>query len=239
MKNLLRKHRKAKQNQKNKFRKYLLVIFAFIMTTFAWFAYTKVLNTHLNIHIAAWNMEYYIGGERKENPIGIEFPTLYPQMPEQTVVVDILNKGEALVDLSYNIQAITIAGVQYEVVHEGKQPTTENPDNCIVISEPKLETNQETNKTISKGIIIDYTNRFPFVIKIEQSTQVESKGQAYLKVAAEWAGDNDELDSTWGYTVGKYFLDNPEAKSAMSITLSVNSYQANEEIEAEQNRTGP
>ena len=76
MKNLLRRHRKSNQNKKNKLRKYVLAIFALIMTTFAWVAYSKVLNTHLNIHVAAWDMEYYIGDEKKENPIGIEFPTL-------------------------------------------------------------------------------------------------------------------------------------------------------------------
>ena len=78
MKNILRKYRKS--NVKNRFRKYVIFIFTLIMTTFAWFAYSKILNTHLDIHVAAWDMEYYIGNEKKENPIGIEFTTLYPQM---------------------------------------------------------------------------------------------------------------------------------------------------------------
>ena len=124
MKNILRQHRKSKG--KKKVKKYILFIFTLIMTTFAWFAYSKVLNSQLNMHVAAWDMEYFIGEEKKENPIGIDFPTLYPHMPEQTVTVDILNNGEALVDLSYSIQAISIAGVSYELVPEGKQPTTEN-----------------------------------------------------------------------------------------------------------------
>ena len=228
MKNLLRKHRKANQNKKNKFRKYVLVIFALIMTTFAWLAYSKILNTHLNIHVAAWDMEYYIGDEKKENPIGIDFPTLYPQMPEQTVTVDILNKGEALVDLSYDIQAISIAGVQYEVVHEGKQPTSEN---YIIISNPTLENDEETGELVSVGTIISDTTRFPFSLKVKHSLQVAAKDKAYLKVTANWIGDNDDLDSQWGYIVGKYFNDNPDAVSAMSITLSIDSYQANEEIQ--------
>lgn len=239
MKNLLRKHRKSNQyNQykKNKFQKYVIIIFAFIMTTFAWLAYAKILNTHLNMHVAAWDMEYYIGDEKKENPIGIEFPTLYPQMPEQTITVDILNNGEALVDLSYDIQAISIVGTSYEIVKQGNQPATTN---YINIEEPTSEIEEATGKVILKGKIINDANKFPFTLEIEHSAQVESKGRAYLKVTAKWPGDNDELDTQWGYIVGKYFNDNPNAKSAMSITLSVNSYQANEEIQAEQNRTGP
>ena len=224
MKNILRQHRKSKGKKKAK--KYILFIFTLIMTTFAWFAYSKVLNSQLNMHVAAWDMEYFIGEEKKENPIGIEFPTLYPHMPEQTVTVDILNNGEALVDLSYNIQAISIAGVSYELVTEGKQPTTEN---YIEIEEPVLE-EKDTGEVISKGKIINDTAKFPFTLEIEHSAQVAAKNKAYLKVTANWAGDNDELDSKWGYTVGKYFMDNPKVTSAMSVTLSIDSYQANEEI---------
>ena len=225
MSNILRKHRKS--NQKNKFRKFLALIFTLIMTTFAWFAYTKILNPSLNIHVAAWDMEYYINGEKKENPIGIEFPTLYPQMEDQIVTVDILNNGEALVDLSYRIQAISIVGVTYELVAEGEQPTTEN---YIIIEEPILETDPETGELISKGTIINDPEKFPFTLEIEHSLQVAAQDDAYLKVTAKWPGDKDELDTEWGYAVGKYFMDNPDATSAMDITLSIDSYQANEEI---------
>lgn len=224
MKNILRQHRKSKGKKKAK--KYILFIFTLIMTTFAWFAYSKVLNSQLNMHVAAWDMEYFIGEEKKENPIGIEFPTLYPHMPEQTVTVDILNNGEALVDLSYSIQAISIAGVSYELVQEGKQPTTENYINI----EKSVVEEKETGEVVVKGKIINDTTKFPFTLEIEHSAQVSAKNKAYLKVTANWAGDNDELDSKWGYTVGKYFMDNPKATSAMSITLSIDSYQANEEI---------
>ena len=225
MSNILRKHRKS--NQKNKFRKFLALIFTLIMTTFAWFAYTKILNPSLNIHVAAWDMEYYINGEKKENPIGIEFPTLYPQMEDKIVTVDILNNGEALVDLSYRIQAISIVGVTYELVAEGEQPTTEN---YIIIEEPILETDPETGELISKGIIINDPEKFPFTLEIEHSLQVAAQDDAYLKVTAKWPGDKDELDTEWGYAVGKYFMDNPDAVSAMDITLSIDSYQANDEI---------
>ena len=225
MSNILRKHRKS--NEKNQFRKFLIVIFTLIMTTFAWFAYKKILNPSLNIHVAAWDMEYYINGEKKENPIGIEFPTLYPQMEDQIVTVDILNNGEALVDLSYQIQAISIVGVSYELVPEGEQPTTEN---YITIADPILETDPETGELISKGIIINDPEKFPFTLEIEHSLQVAAQDDAYLEVTAKWSGDNDELDTEWGYTVGKYFMDNPDATSAMDITLSIDSYQANEEI---------
>lgn len=227
MGNILRNHRKS--NQKNRFQRVVILIFSLIFTTFAWFAYTKLLNPSLNIHVAAWDMEYYIDGEKKENPIGIDFPTLYPQMEDELVQVDILNNGEALVDLSYQIQAISIAGINYELIEEGETPTT---DEYITISDPTLETDPETGELISKGMIINAPEKFPFTLEIEHSLQVAAQDDAYLIVTAKWSGDNDELDTQWGYIVGKYFTDTPDATSAMTISLSIDSYQANEEIVA-------
>lgn len=224
--NILRKHRKS--NKKNRLRKYILFVFFLIMTTFAWLAYSKVLNTHLNIHVAAWDMEYYIGDEKKENPIGIDIPALYPQMPEQVIKIDIKNNGEALVDLDYHIEAISIAGVSYELVKEGEQNTTEN---YINIADPTLETDEETGVLVARGEIINDTTRFPFTMELEHSLQVASQDSGYLTVKVDWIGDNDELDTEWGYTVGKYFADNPSATSAMSLRLSIDSYQADAEIQ--------
>lgn len=224
--NILRKHRKS--NKKNRLRKYILFVFTLIMTTFAWLAYSKVLNTHLNIHVAAWDMEYYIGDEKKENPIGIDIPALYPQMPEQVIKIDIKNNGEALVDLDYHIEAISIAGVSYELVKEGEQNTTEN---YINIADPTLETDEETGVLVARGKIINDTTRFPFTMELEHSLQVASQDSGYLTVKVDWIGDNDELDTEWGYTVGKYFADNPSATSAMSLRLSIDSYQADAEIQ--------
>ena len=224
--NILRKHRKS--NKKNKLKKYILFIFSLIMTTFAWFAYSKVLNTHLNIHVAAWDMEYYIGDEKKENPIGVNIESLYPQMPEQVIKIDIQNNGEALVDIDYHISAISIAGVSYELVSEGEQNTTEN---YINIANPTLETDEETGVLVAKGKIINDTTRFPFTLELEHSLQVVAKDKGYLTVKVNWVGDNDDLDSEWGYKVGKYFSENPTATSAMNITLSIDSYQAEGEIQ--------
>ena len=106
---------KRKSNNKIKSKTLLLFIFSLIMTTFAWFAYSKVLAPTLNMHMAAWDIEYYIGADKKTNPISIEIPVLYPTMQEQTVVVDIFNNGETMVDIDHQVVSLTIAGTSYEV----------------------------------------------------------------------------------------------------------------------------
>lgn len=229
--NILRKSRKSKK--KLKLNKLLIIIFTLVMTTFAWFAYTKILNPTFNIHVASWDMEYYIGTEKKTNPISIDVDTLYPTMPEQTVTIDIINNGETLVDIEYEIKSITIAGITFELIKEGETNTTEN---YIVLTQSELATNETTGEEIYKNTIINDITKIPFTIDIEHSSQVEAvtqdasgediPGTGYLKVMVNWVGDNDLLDSEWGYKVGEYLMNNPTATSAMSIELSINSYQA-------------
>lgn len=223
--NILRKRRKS--NQKYGIKKVILLIFFLMMTTFAWFAYTKVLSPSLNLHIASWDMEYYINEEKQENPIGIEIPILYPAMPKEIIEIDIKNNGEALVELDYHVEEISIIGVNYELVTEGNQNTTEN---FIKISTPVVTSDEETGEAIVKGAIINELEKFPFTIKVQHTLQVPSKEQGYLTVTVDWTGENDELDSDWGYKVGQYFVDNPEAQSAMTLKLSIDSYQVEEEI---------
>ena len=149
-------------------------------------------------------------------------------MPEQIIKIDIKNNGETLVDLDYSIESISIAGVSYELVRSGEQNTTEN---YINIEDSTIETNEETGVLVATGKIINDTTRFPFTIELEHSLQVASKDSGYLTVIVNWIDNNDdELDTKWGYDVGKYFMDNPNTTSAMSLTLSINSYQVDTRI---------
>lgn len=234
--NILRKSRKSKN--KKKLNKFVILIFSLVMTTFAWFAYTKILEPTLKMHILSWNIEYSIAGEKKSNPIGIEVSTLYPAMPEQTVTIDIKNKGETLVDIDYEVEAVTIAGITFELVKEGKTRTT---DNYIVLAPSVLTTDETTGEKIYKNAITNDISKFPFTVEIEHSSQVPAvtqdesgkkiPGIGYLKVTVNWMGDNDKLDSEWGYLVGEYLANNPTATSVMSIVLSVETYQTDPSIE--------
>lgn len=234
--NILRKSRKSKN--KKKLNKFVILIFSLVMTTFAWFAYTKILEPTLKMHILSWNIEYSIAGEKKSNPIGIEVSTLYPAMPEQTVTIDIKNKGETLVDIDYEVEAVTIAGITFELVKEGKTRTT---DNYIVLAPSVLTTDETTGEKIYKNAITNDISKFPFTVEIEHSSQVPAvtqdesgkkiPGTGYLKVTVNWLGDNDKLDSEWGYLVGEYLANNPTATSVISIVLSVETYQTDPSIE--------
>jgi len=223
--NILRWKRKSKK--KIKLKTLILFIFSLIMTTFAWFAYSRVLNTSLNMHMVSWDIQYYIGAQRKTNPIGVEIDTLYPAMDEQTVVIDIKNQGEALVDIQYHVESLTIAGVEYEIVQEGK---TNTQPNFIYVTPSVLETDATTGIQVVKGAITNDITKFPFTIEIEHSPQIQPatggvSGQGYLKVTVNWIGDNHELDSEWGHRVAKYLENNPSA-TVLSAEIKIDSFQA-------------
>lgn len=218
--NILRWRRKSKK--KIKLKTIILVIFSLIMTTFAWFAYSKILNTSLNIHMISWDMEYYIGSVKQTNPIGINVDTLYPTMNEFVQTIDIKNNGESLVDIEYFVESVTVAGISFELVQEGETNTEEN---YIILTPSVLETDETTGVKKSTGAITNDVTNLPFTVEVEYSPQVQPFGQGYLKVMVNWIGDNDLLDSKWGYIVGEYLNNNP-SESAMSIELSINSYQA-------------
>lgn len=236
--NILRWRRKSKNKFKFKFKTILLFSFSLIMTTFAWFAYSRVLNTSLNIHISSWDMEYYINDVKQENPengMAVGISTLYPAMPEQSVTIEIKNNGERTVDIDYFLQSISIAGVPYELVQEGQTPTT---DDYILLTQAYIETDGATGVQTVKGTVTNNIKKFPFTIEIEHSALVEpfgvdalgniSGGDGYLTVKVNWIGDNHDLDSEWGYTVGEY-LNTPGVGSVISMNLSIDSYQVEED----------
>lgn len=225
--NILRRHRKS--NKKFKFKKFILVIFSLIMTTFAWFAYTKILDSSLNIHIVAWDMEYYIEEEPQTNPIGIEIPDLYPGMDDKVIKIDIYNKGEVLAYMDFHIEKFTIIGNEYELLQEGETNTT---DYYINISTPTVVTDETTGESRVTATILNDTTRIPFTIELEHSPRIAAGGQGDLTITVRWIGDNDELDSDWGYNVGKY-LENATETSAMSLILSIDSYQQLDENNGE------
>lgn len=213
--NILRKNRK--RNSKVNLRRYILLIFSLIMTTFAWFTYSKILDTGFEFHIESWDISFYLDEDKdgeaeltekidSTDPIDIELSNLYPGMEDQTVNVIIKNNGELASDISYTIPEIVLLGNEYAIVESVNAST---PDYYIL----------RNASTVTEGIVytglINEPTRFPFKIEIENTQQISSEGEGYLNVKISWPlynaddteeekNDKDELDTEWGYDVGAY-----------------------------------
>lgn len=222
--NILRKNRKSNYKYNRKlFVRIMLFIFSLIFATFAWVTYTNILDDVLNFHMVSWDLEYYSDTngdgtpEKITNPLNVSVPVLYPQMSEKDIEVTIRNNGDAIIDLSYNIQSIEILGNTYEIVSSAESATTEYyiiPGNTTVSS------------NVSTQDLLNDDTKFPFSIIVESATVIQGETDANLTIKITWdpLGRNDELDTEWGHDVAKYMQEHND--SPIKIILQVNAIQA-------------
>jgi hypothetical protein len=231
--NLLRRRRK--KTQKSNLKRYIILLFSFIMSTFAWFTYNKVLNNNLNLHVLAWDIVYKIDGVEQTNPMNISTSVpLYPGMKDQDIKIDIINNGEVDVDINYYLESMTIIGNEY---------TINNTD--VIIERDEKTISNEINpgeKTINNGLIeqdiLNNTQEYPFSIKVKCSSVLTSLQKGYMEITISWPetceDDKDsaedeieiknKLDTKWAYDFTKYYLENQDAK-AIEMTIQINATQ--------------
>lgn len=242
--NILRKSRKSRFKLDK--RRFMLLIFTLIMTTFAWITYSKVLLPNLKLHINSWNLAIYVDSnkngvaeedevvEDKLAPIVIEPFEVYPGMNQEVIEVLIKNNGEIPSVIGYDILGaeVNFLGNTYSVVENAAEERVNHPENYYL---------QENEPTIAAGIasykLINEEDKIPFDFIIEHTETVEGGAEGYLKVRAVWNATLDdeatdeeidvknELDGKWGYDITNYELANPTT-SPIQFKLKLTSYGA-------------
>ena len=202
--------------KKFKFKRLILFIFFLIMSTFAWFVYYKILNVGIEGHISSWNVEFLKDNQKIGNELNVEFDTLYPLMPEQVKSVKIKNNGDAITKITYNINEVDILGNKYDIV---KAKPLEN-EFYLLDSDPIIDANKIKNK-----YIVNDKERIPFTIKIENTDELLGNEEGTVDIKINWIGDNNELDTKWGYDVAKFIELNPSQKSVIKIKLKLSAFQ--------------
>ncbi len=210
--NILRRKRKGKI--KIPLRRFLLIICSFIMTTFAWFAYSRILLSGVDMHINSWNIEFYMDGNRVVNPIDINLSDIYPTMEEQQKNIQIKNNGEVSANIGYSIEKVVMLGKEYSIINT--LPSDNEyyiiPGQAVSIGENRLQTG-----------FIDDDIRFPFKLNIQNPLSIQPHETGEININFKWDGNgNDELDSKWGYNMAKYFQENEENRVAINIKFRIN-----------------
>ena len=118
-------------------------------------------------------------------------------------IVEVKNRGEVNVALSYDIESLKIMDEYYEV--------------------------SETSGLTSQDIETKMTTDYPFKIKIQKDDSGLLAGTAdgQFKITVEWpyeSGD-DELDTLWGNKAYQYYSLNPGAK-CIELKLRLNATQS-------------
>ena len=243
--NILRKSRKNRIKFDK--RRFVLLIFTLIMTTFAWITYSKILLPNLKIHINSWNIAIYVDDNKngvaeddekvanKVDPIVIEPFEVYPGMNQDVIEVLIKNNGEIPSIINYDITGaeVNFLGNVYRVVENAAEERVNNPENHY------LQKNEPTKAGgIASYKLINEENVIPFDFIIEHTECIEGGAEGYLKVRAVWDATLDdgatdeqidaknELDGKWGYDITAYEKANPTT-SPIQFKLNISSYGDN------------
>ena len=189
--------------KKIKLRNILILLLLLAINTYAWFIYTTKVSASLTAHVSAWDVEFVAKEVGISSNLLIEVDRIYPGMETFERIVEVKNRGEVNVALSYDIESLKIMDEYYEV--------------------------SETSGLTSQDIETKMTTDYPFKIKIQKDDSGLLAGTAdgQFKITVEWpyeSGD-DELDTLWGNKAYQYYSLNPGAK-CIELKLRLNATQS-------------
>lgn len=244
--NLLRLKRKNKK--KIGLKRFLLVICSMIMSSFAWFAFSKVLNTSFNGHMVSWDIIFKKDGGIITNTESIDFSfsNLYPGVTDK-ITVDVENNGESTAEIVYVIKNITFLGKTYNIKDPG---STKDADSIVLetaytsdsnVTQTILNSNTEINNSYllenaPENIIEDENYiRIPFTITANKTEKLEKGDKGKFEINIDWPEtdsqleNKDDIDSAWGYSFSKYLQycneNNIDLQSAISINMEIDAVQ--------------
>ena len=147
------------------------VTISFISVTLAWFAYTGMASSGLDVDIKAWHIEFN-GESSAENEIVIPLTNIYPGMDTIVESINIKNKGDSDAKLSYKIESIRILNDELD--------TTIN------------------QRELLDHLTNDYP--FSIDISMNKQYIDAHIGEASIDLSVSWPldSDNDKNDSIWG-----------------------------------------
>ena len=155
----------------------VFAVVSFISVSFAWFAYSGLVDVKTEVGVKAWYIEFEKNNEVVSNDIIISLSDLYPGMEPLSEVITIQNLGDSDAKLKYSIDYARI-------LDDNKDYYTINDD--------------YTSDRIEDALAHNY----PFSINATLSkTRINAKdSDAEFIVTVSWPLDsgNDMLDSAWG-----------------------------------------
>lgn len=86
-----------------------------ISVTFAWFAYSNIVNNDLKVEIKSWNINITQDNTVISNQIGVEISDFYPGSEPFNKTIMINNSGDIGANISYKIKYMRIFDTEYEL----------------------------------------------------------------------------------------------------------------------------
>ena len=183
-------HKILKIMKKIKIKNLIILLLLLAFNSYAWFVYTTKVSGELSAHVSAWDVQFVAKDGGISSYMNIEVSKIYPGMKDFEQTVNVQNRGEVNIELSYEIE-------QVKILEESFSLDTENG---------------LTSESIEEKLKNDY----PFKITVEKDdTQlIAGTGNGSFKVKVVWpyeSGD-DAADSKWGMKAYEFYKNNPDEK---------------------------
>ena len=78
----------------------LFIVVSFSSLTLAWFAYSGLTNTSMDIDVKGWYIELERGGKKSTNKIEVSLPEIYPGMD---TVVEKVRRSIIMIIICFNL----------------------------------------------------------------------------------------------------------------------------------------
>lgn len=156
----------------------IFLVVSFISFTYAWFAYSGLVDANTEIDVKAWNIKIEKDGEQISNEIVISLDDIYPGMDPVTEDVNIKNFGDSDASIRYEIKSARLLGnVENEFVVDGTNVTSKYVEDLL-------------------------SHEYPFHVNINltKGYALSNGGESKFTVSVSWPLDSgdDESDSDWG-----------------------------------------
>ena len=196
-------HKVLKIMKKIKIRNLIILILLLVFNAYAWFVYTTRVSLDLSAHVSSWDVQFVAKDGGVSSDMIIKVEKVYPGMEDFEKIIEVQNRGEVNVVLSYEIESVRIM-------------------------DETIEKNDETGVT-SESIEEKLKKDYPFKINIvkEDSNLITGSGNGSFKITVVWpyeSGD-DEADTNWGRKAYEYYENNPD-KECIELKLVLKATQA-------------
>ena len=194
-----------------KVRYLLLIIVLLVSNSFAWFIYSKRVESNVSAHVRAWDVLFEEGDNPITSYVDVNVSDIYPGMTDYTKDITAYNKSEVTAELDYQILNVTILG------------TTTTTKEGVLAAGGTLTGTEKT----SSELATELANNYPFKITVTITPrQIDAQyGEATYEIKVTWAYEsgNDSADTTWGENAYAYKQNNPtESSIKMTLRLLIN-----------------
>ena len=235
--NQIRKIRKNKDVTKKKINKMKsatlklsLIMLNFIFATFAWFTYTMILDSKVDVNVSAWQVDFKDDDSILGTDMQFEIGNFYPGMDDFVKNIEIINLGDRAAAITYEIEKLKILGQEYQI-----KEIFEEGDSEYTVYKSEVTDNTTGLKTTK---LLNNTAKFPFEIVLIHSIQIdiedpydEEQNKGSFEIRFTWpyeiAGTEEQitaknnLDTKWGYDIANFYQEQIEGDTDQGIEITL------------------